>query len=332
MNAYAGRTILVTGGRGYVGAALTQALAGVPCVLILLDRSPRDAWRPAPGRAEVAIRTGDVAEREAWDGALAGVDWVFHLAGTEYDRRADADPLADWRSNALPIVHLLEACRRGGHRPRIVFTSSVNVVGSAGALPVNEDRREAPLIAWSAHKLLAEHYLRIYTQRHGIASRVLRLSNVYGPTPRAAAQTRAALNRMAADAIAGRPVRLYRNAGCLRDYVFIDDVVEALLAAGSSADAWDGRPYIVGSGVATTIADAAGVIARAVRERTGVPVQVQRDPGASGSMDAFEMRSFVADIARLQAATGWTPRVPFDRGVAATVDALLASQPAGDLS
>jgi nucleoside-diphosphate-sugar epimerase len=319
----------VTGGRGYIGAALAQALTPIACRLVLVDRSPERDWRPDPGLARCSVVNRDLSDPGAWETLLRGADCVFHLAGTEYVRAPDADPLLDFQSNALPGIRLVEVGRALGVRPRIVCASSVNVVGLADLLPVGEQHRERPLIPWAVHKLLAEHYLRIYADRHGIPSLSLRLSNVYGPSPRRAVDERVAFNRMIGDAAAGRPLRVYGNAACIRDYVFIDDVVDALLRAGAVPEHADGDVYMVGSGVGTSITTACTVIAQAVLARTGRTVEIRHEHHSAIPGDRFEMRDFVADITRFSADTGWVARVSLECGVGVMIERCLAA-PAAD--
>lgn len=322
LRAYRGQTVLISGGRGYIGSLLTQALSHAECRLILVDRSPADVWMPRHHDAEVSIVRGDVSERETWDVLLRGVDRVFHLAGLEYTQRADHDPVRDLYSNALPVLHLVEACRERRLRPGIIFVSSANIFGAVKTLPVNEEHADAPLVPWSLHKLLGEKYLSVYAQRLGITSTILRLPNVYGPTARPSVATRVVINRVIAEALAGAPLMLYGNRDCLRDYMFIEDVVDALLVAGAHVD--NGRTYVVGSEEGVRIADVWNVIAQSIRAHTGAAVPICLDPAVE--LDAFELREFVADAERFRRATGWGPRVRLAEGIDATVRYLLKAR------
>ena len=318
---YNGRTVLITGGRGYVGSALAQSLANVHCKLILLDRSPFDAWKPEHRRAEISLVNGDVSTRQTWDTVLPGVEYVFHLAGLEYMRSSEYDPVLDFQCNALPVLHLLEVCRRHCYHPRIVFSSSANLFGFVDILPVDEDNRDDPLIPWAVHKLMAESYLRLYAQRHGIKSIILRLANVYGPTARRSAMTRVVINKMIADAMAGKSLTLYDNHHCVRDYIFLEDVVHALLLAGTDSTLLDGRFYVVGSGEGKSISEVCRLIADKVRLHAGQNVPIHFD--ASVKTDAFDMRNFVADITRFRHAIGWKPTMRLEQGIDVTIESLM---------
>ncbi len=313
IDTYRGQTLLITGGRGYMGSALAQALAGIDCRLVLLDQSPQVAWRPEAPVAEVSVRVGDVSCRETWERVLPDVDVVFHLAAKEYIYRSDYDPEQDYRMNALPVLHLLEVCRESGHRPRIVFASSANVYGCADRQPVNECTPDNPLTMWAVHKLTAERYLRLYADRYGLSALSLRLANVYGPTARWSTMDRMVLNRVLRMALDGNPLVTYTNRDCLRDYVYVDDAVRAFLAAGSLRDVTGSPVFVIGSGDARSIADTWQVIAERVEAVTGQPVSPGRDDAVE--VEPVERRHFVADTRRFEAATGWTPTIGFEQGI-----------------
>jgi nucleoside-diphosphate-sugar epimerase len=319
---YEGRTILITGGRGYIGSALAQSLAGVNCKLILLDQSPVDAWRFEGQRAEVSLLNGDVSVRKTWDAALPGVDYVFHLAAKEYFYRSEYDPELDLQFNAVPILRLLEVCRTQNYRPKIVFASSANLFGMVDTLPVNEDSRDDPLTMWAVHKLTAEHYLQLYSQQFGIKSITLRLANVYGPTARWSVMTRVVINKVIAKALNGEPLVTYANRSCVRDFVFLEDVVQAFLLAGASCGSTPSPIYVIGSGEGKSIADVWQLIAECVRKHIGKSVPIRFDD--SVKIEPLELRNFVADTGHFQNATGWKPRTELAQGIEITVRAFLS--------
>lgn len=318
---YRGRTVLLTGARGYLGCALAQALSRLPCRLLLLDRTSTESWWDAAPVAEVVRLNGDVVQRETWERILPGVDCVFHLAAIEvFGEGYQVWP--DFEVNTLSILHLLETCRVRALRPRVIYASSANLYGMAERLPVGDDAPDNPLTPWSLHKLASEHYLRIYAEQHGVSGGSLRLANVYGPVPRSECMLRVAPNRMAAAALRQGILTLYGNQACVRDYLYITDAVAAFLRAGDPSVPFRGpRHYVVGSGTPCTIRNLAEAIQRAVTLQTGKPVGLKEDLALA--MGAFEMRNFAADHRGFTAASGWKPQTRLEEGLQDTLKALV---------
>jgi len=325
-DAYSGKCVLISGGRGYLGSALAQSLADVDCKVLLLDQSTNTNWMPECRRAEFSIFHGDVATRETWASVLPGVDYLFHLAALEYDRTS-YDIKRDLQVNAMSVLNCLEVCRDNDLHLKIIFSSSANIFGQVDALPVNESCRDNPPSLWSVHKLMAENYLRYYAQAYGIKSVVLRLSNVYGPTARQEIITRMVLNKMIGKALAGEVLTLYSNhQENFRDFVYIDDVIQAFLLAGTARSIPSvGTSYVIGSEEGKTFADLSRLIADKVKSCTGREVAFEYD--VSTKLEPMDKRDFVADSGLFRRLTGWVPRVSIEKGIQLTIDAMQRNQP-----
>lgn len=319
-SSYEGRNILITGGRGFIGAALTEYLSGVNCSLLIVDRSAGKEWVPVSRRAKIALVNKDVSQRETWESILPEIDYVFHLAGLDYFHRSEYDAELDFQVNALSVLHLVDVCLRNNFKPRVVFTSSANLFGTVDRLPVNEDFRDNPLTVWAVHKLMAEKYLSIYSQEHGLQTLILRLANVYGPTPHRALMSNVTLNKIMIQALAGKPLLLYRNCDCIRDFIFLDDVVRALLLAGALECPSKNCSYVIGSGEGRTVRDVWQAIAQKAEQLTGrsVPIEVSN----SVRLGPSETRNFVADATRFRDATGWRPLIDLSSGIDRTLRVL----------
>jgi nucleoside-diphosphate-sugar epimerase len=250
------------------------------------------------------------------------VDYVFHLAAREYFYRSEYDPEQDLKFNALPILRLLEVCRRHAYRPKIVFASSANLFGLADTLPVNEDNRDNPLTMWAVHKLTAENYLRLYAQQFDLQSITLRLANVYGPTACWSAMDRVVLNKVIAKALNGEALVTYANRSCVRDYVFLDDIVSAFMLAGTCCGSTKNFVYVIGSGEGKSIADVWQLIADCVKSHIGQNVPIRSDD--SVKIEPLEWRNFAADTHRFYNATGWQPRTRMTQGIDNTIRAFLS--------
>lgn len=320
---YRGRTVLITGASGFVGGALAGALSRVCKLVLVVRREPSPpflAWCEGPHR----VIAGDVADPALWESCLPGVDCVFHCAAYEHRRGAVSNPPVDLAVNAGSVLHLLESCRRLGVQPKLVLASSSNVVGIPAAIPVGEGVADHPLTLYAIHKMTAEWYLRHYARESAIPSVALRLVNVYGPAWSRDVALRVVVNRMVARAVKDRCLEYFRNGSCVRDFLFIDDAVAAFLAAGCCGELVDGSPVVVGSGSGITLRGLAELVATRVRLVTGEEVEVREN--AEAPLSAVERREFVADTARLSAASGWRPAVSLSEGLDRTVRSLIESR------
>lgn len=320
-DAFTGQRILITGGRGYLGASLSTALAAFDCEVLLLDRNEKSAWMPDQTPARFDHRKGDICQSSTWEDLPPNIDLVFHLASEELDRN-NYDLQRDIRVNAHAVYLMLEAFRRKSPAVRIVFTSSANVFGIQDRIPTGEGERDNPPSLWSAHKLLAENYLRVYSIQFGLKSVVLRLPNLYGPTTRPAMFDRVVLNRVIGKAVQGENLVTYVNRNCLRDYLYLDDAVRALLlSAAFFDDLSKGAFCVLGSGERRTIQQVWQEIVNVVSHKTAFrPVLHHNDQIELAPLDR---RDFVADFSRFHQITGWSPRVGLGPGIGLTVDHLL---------
>ena len=314
-----GRTILVTGAAGFLGSCIVRHLATVPCTIRRLTRRGRPL--AIDGVATIEDVVGDVRELQTWMTAIDGVDVVLHLAAQTSVYTADNDPAADLAANVQPVLHLVEACRVSRNHLTVVAAGTVTVVGlTTSAEPQDESYPERPITFYDLHKWMAEQYLEAYTRKGLLAATTLRLANVYGPGPQGSSADRGFLSAMVRRALAGDALTLYGTGRVVRDYVYVDDVARAFLAAAACIDAVQGQHFLVGSGRGTSIAEALQCVSQRVARRTGrrVPITSVEPPA---SLSPIENRSFVADTRRLRAATGWSARVNLEEGIDRTVEA-----------
>jgi len=321
---WVGKTILVTGGAGYLASNLVRLLADTPCRIVRLDK-PETAFTPVAGAADVCDLTGDVRDRAVWERALDGVDAVFHFAAQTSVYVAAQHPCSDLEINVRPALHLLETCMERSWRPVILFSGTVTECGVPDRVPVDETHPDRPITIYDVHKLTTEGYLKHYAAEGRVRSAVLRLANVYGPGPKSSSADRGVLNLMIRKALAGETLTVYGTGEHLRDYVFVEDVAEAFLAAGANIEATNGRHFVIGSGKGHTIAQAIRMAADRVALKTGrrAPVTHIEPPGPQSPIEA---RNFVADSTRFKQATGWRPRVSLAEGMDRTIACFLENE------
>lgn len=321
---YRGKTILITGGVGYLATSLVAQLQDVDCHIIRLDR-PGVRFTSLTGKVRVQDIEGDIREHAIWEKVLPDVDVVFHLAAYEHKHGSEFNPTLDLEVNTLSVLHLLEVCRSKRFFPKVVFASSSNLTGLPSKLPVDESAQDNPLTLYAIHKSVSEKYLQYYAREFGQHSIILRLANVYGPVSNVQASVRAVLNRIICKAVKDKKIVSYQNRSCIRDYVWIDDVAAAFLAAAELGDEHAiGQYYLVGSGQGHRILDVLEMIANRVEKRTGKRLVVEED--MNEKLETIEWRNFVADTTRFAQATGWKASVSLAEGIDRTIDYFLSER------
>jgi nucleoside-diphosphate-sugar epimerase len=318
---FRGKGILITGGAGYLGYNLVSILKDTECRIIRLNRLEA-SWEPTTGMAQVSDVYGDIRDPSVWERNLEGIDCIFHFAAQTSTYVANDNPLADQTINVMPMLHLLEACRRRGTRPTVCFSSTVTVVGIPERLPVDETHPDHPLTVYDLHKQMAEQYLRWYAEQGFVRGVTLRLANVYGPGPRSSRSDRGILNQMIRRALAGEPLTVYGAGDQIRDYVYVEDVAMAFIAAARHSEALNGRYFVIGSERGHSIAEAMRMIAERAAEKTGRTVAVQHI-APPDSLSPIEQRHFVADSRRFCELAGWQAHHSLAEGIDRTMEAFL---------
>lgn len=296
---------VVTGGAGFIGSTLVDALLLAGHEVAVIDDLSRGRRAQVSGAAD--FHRLDVAdERLAALIASIGPEIVFHLAAQIDVRRSVAEPLLDTRINVLGTVNLLEASARAGVR-RVVFASSGGALyGDADVLPTPETYPSDPMSAYGAAKLAGETYGRVFGRVHGLDFIALRYGNVYGPRqdPHGEAGVVAIF---AQRLLAGEEAVINGDGTQTRDYVFVDDVVDANLRAASTPAA---GAFNIGTGRQSDVNELYAHIARAAG--------VERPPRYGPAM-LGEQRTSCLDVGRAAQLLGWRPRVRLEDGISKTV-------------
>jgi UDP-glucose 4-epimerase len=304
---------LVTGGSGFIGSAVVDRLAGDGHQVTVVDdlstgRRENLAGALASGRVELA--EADLAGPEL-PGLVAGArpEVVYHLAAQIDVRRSVSDPLHDARVNVLGTIALAKAALEAGCR-RLVFASSGGTVygePDPSALPIDERYPPRVTNPYGVSKRSAEDYLASFAELHGLEPVSLRLGNVYGPRqdPHGEAGVVAIFcNRL----LAGEPVTIFGDGRQTRDYVFVEDVVDAFVAGGEHPGA-PGARVNIGTGVETSVLELYDAL-RGVAGRGGEPGFAPARPG--------ELARIALDCAEAERVLGWRPRADLAGGLART--------------
>jgi UDP-glucose 4-epimerase len=314
---YRGKNVVVSGASGYIATSIISALRPIAARIARLSRAPLE------GTVAGLDIIGEPADAGLWSRALPGADVVFHLAAQTSFYTAAKDPEADFHANVLPMRAILEAGRCGGYRPFIVFAGSSTEAGLPKTTVVDESHADEPLTIYDLHKLLAEKSLECYVRLGLARGTTLRLSNVFGPGPESSSTDRGILNTMIVRALAGKPLTYYGDGSPVRDYLFIDDVAAAFLAAGHGGPRLSGNHFVMGSGQGISLADSFRLVADRVAAKTGRRVEVKSIPEPPG-LSPIESRKFTANTAAFRAATGWAEEISLVEGLDRTIEFLLA--------
>lgn len=310
------KNILITGASGYLGNAIVGKLSNISKKIIRLSS------RKLPKKKGCIDVMADISRAESWKENLLDVDIVVHLAAQTSFYKAEQDPAYDRISNFLPMCHLLDACQDFDKDPFIIFAGSATEIGIPDAYPVKESHPERPITFYDLHKLLSEKLLEGFVRQGKAKGTTLRLANLYGPGPESSTPDRGILNQMISRAIKGEKITVYGDGKAIRDYIYIDDVVEAFLTAGRMMNQVNGKHYLIGSGQGVSLVEAFNMVARKAEEMTGNVVEVVSIDEPKGLL-AIEKRSFIADYSEFEKDTGWRPFKKIDNGIEDTIHSFL---------
>jgi UDP-glucose 4-epimerase len=304
---------LVTGGAGFIGSHLADALVRAGDRVTVVD----DLSRGRPERLAGAIEAGaqlviaDVRDSAVVSDVFASArpQRVFHLAAQTSVRASVDDPAGDATVNVLGTINVLEAARVHG-TARVVSTSTGGPLFAHDApLPLTEDLPPAPASPYGQSKLAGEGYCELYRRLHGLSTLVLRYANVYGPRQDPAGEA-GVVAIFCGKLLQGEPVTLFGDGHQSRDFVYVDDVVAATLAAERSQLT---GPVNVGTGLQTSLWD----LIESLAALTGRPPEVMRAPARLG-----ERRATSIDSSRARERLGWEPAVALHDGLARTLQAI----------
>jgi UDP-glucose 4-epimerase len=296
-------TALVTGGAGFIGSHLAEALAARGDRVRILDdlsTGRRENLRPDAGFIQ-----GSVTDRAALDKAMKGVEFVFHLAAVVSVQQCLTDPAGSNEVNVTGTARVLQAAAAAGVR-RVVFASSAAVYGDTPVQPKREDQPPDPLSPYAVAKLAGE---RIGAALPGVEFVTLRFFNVYGPR-QASDSPYAAVVPIFLEALeAGRPLPVFGDGTQTRDFTFVGDVVTGLMIAAEAPDI-DGDVFNLATGRAVSVVDMAHALGRAA----GRSVQLEFKPPRPG-----EILHSLADVEAVRRELGFKSRIPLDEGLAEVV-------------
>lgn len=313
----AGRKVLVTGGLGFIGSNLALRLVREGARVCLCDAMIEGYGGNFENvreiRGDVEIHVSDVRDESAMAALVAGREIVFHLAAQVSHVMSLSNPYPDIDINIKGTAALLEACRKYNPETVVVRSGTRGQYGPAVSLPVSEDAPSDPRGLYEISQLSAEMICRTYTRIHGVRTVPLRLTNVYGPRAQMKHPHFGVVNWFVRLALDGGTIPIFGSGGILRDFLYVDDCVEALVRAAEEP-AMVGEIVNVGNDRASTFLEVANILqdlvpGTAIAFTDFTPERKAQEPG-----------DFVSDISKIRRLLHWEPTVDLRDGLSRTVE------------
>lgn len=314
---YRNRRVLITGGLGFIGSNLAQALVPLGAQVTVLDaRLPQYGANPfnVHGLAErIRVVTGDIRDANVLAAVMPGTGLIFNLAAQVSYIDSGKEPFLDVDINCVGHLRVLEAMCQYAPEAKICFSSSRLVYGKILTTPVDESHPTQPLSMYGVHKLAAEKYYRIYYDTRGIRSTVLRLPNPYGPRQQMLHAKYSIVGWFIRQALEGRELTVFGGGEQERDYLYVDDIVDAFLRVAAT-DRTDGETYNIGTAERVRFVDMVDAVIAAVGSgrRVHVPWPAAYERNETGG--------YRADTRKISSAVRWQAAVPLTEGIRRTVE------------
>jgi nucleoside-diphosphate-sugar epimerase len=303
-------TFLVTGGAGFIGSHLTEALVGRGDRVRVVDNliTGKRANLAHVAHA-IEFVEGDLADLDAARRAVDGCEFVLHQAAIPSVPRSVQDPITSNRANIDATLNVLVAARDAGVR-RVVYAGSSSAYGDTPTLPKREDMPTSPLSPYALQKLVGEQYMQLFTRLYGLETVTIRYFNVFGPRQDPSSPYSGVISIFVSALVEGRRPTIYGDSGHTRDFTYVANVVDGVLRACSAPGA---------SGEVINVATAGRVSLKqlfdTIRDLTGAavdPVYAEPRPG--------DVRDSQADITKARELLGYAPTVSFEEGLRRTLE------------
>jgi UDP-glucose 4-epimerase len=314
--AFHGSRVLITGGAGFIGAALANRLAALGAELTIVDSLIPEYGgnlRNLAGlEGRVRLNIADVRDEHSMNYLVQGQDYLFNLAGQTSHMDSMRDPYTDLEINCRSQLFILESCRKHNTGIKIVYASTRQIYGKPDYLPVDERHLLHPTDVNGVNKMAGEWYHILYNNVYGIRASALRLTNTYGPRMRVKDARQTFLGIWIKRVIDGEPVQVWGDGLQIRDFTYVDDCAEAMLLAAVEPGA-HGQIFNLGSDETINLRDLAALLIEIAGGGSYeiIPYPADRKP--------IDIGDYYGDYRLIQGRLGWSPQVRLREGLARTL-------------
>ena len=313
---YRGRRVMITGGLGFIGSNLARRLVDLGADILLVDSLIPDyggnLFNITGIEDRLRVNVADVRQASTMNYLVQDREIIFNLAGQVSHIDSMRDPHTDLEINCTSQLTLLEACRHHNPRAKVIYASTRQIYGKPDVLPVTEQHLVRPTDVNGINKAAGEYYHLVYNNVFGVRACALRLTNVFGPRQLLRHNRQGFIAWFIRLVVEDKEIQVFGDGSQVRDFVYVDDAVQAFLQAGAT-DACDGEAFNVGGNEPIAHRDLVRLLVEIAG--TGRYRFVEWPP----EKKVIDIGSFYADSTRFNAACGWTPAVSLRDGLARTV-------------
>ena len=314
--AFKGKKVLVTGGLGFIGSNLSAQLvrsgSHVTIVDNMIPRLGGNLFNVEAIADKVHINFSDVRDSHSMDYLVKGQEFIFHLAGQVNHVDSIRDPIQDLDINCRGTLVLLESCRKYNQGVKIIFSGTRGEYGSSVTLPVGEDHPTNPKGIYAVTNLSAEKMVLVYDDVHKIPGVCLRITNTYGPRHQMAHDEYGVLNWFIRKAIDREVVPVFGDGRILRDFLYVDDLVDCFLQVATRDQAY-GEVFNVGSGIPISFIDLAKKIVKIAGSGKVTFTEFTQE------RKEVEPGDYYTDISKIKRLVGWKPKTDLEEGLRRTI-------------
>jgi len=311
------KNVLITGGLGFIGSNLTHNLLEHGANICIIDNlNPLyggNNFNIQDKEKNIKIVIDDIKNTEVILPLIEKADIIFHLAAQVSYIDSLNIPFEDLDLNARATLNILELCRKYNPKAKVVFSSSRMVYGKAEKDIITENETTNPLSLYGIHKLTSEKYLLMYYKDFNIPCTILRLTNPYGPRQQVKHSKYSLVGWFIRQAMEEKTIKIYGDGNQLRDYIYVDDIVDAMIKCGEAESAV-GEIINIGVGSSTKFSDMVTKVVDCVKKGN-----IEYIPWPE-NYEKVETGDINVDISKLQRITGWKPKVSLDDGINQTYE------------